>query len=726
MDKKFRLGSGTNAESTLHVTLLGAFSLVIDNRPNPSKVCSRSDSLSLFKFLLLRRGESLGRTDIVRALWPETSMDTARHRLSNALSALKKDFDLLVRPGIIGDLLMSTNETICCKITAEVRTDVDEFEEDLDLVSMSNDPAEQFALLNNAITRYRGELLSDTPIASWFSSERELLQYRFTEALRSAAALAKTLGNCTQHLSYLVQLVEALPEDEAAARELMSKHSALGKTRDVEAVFEHLRRNMASRSGTRPSNETFDAYQRCKLSNDSTVQHAPVQYTRSPSLERPATTLFGVDHVVQSIISAVLTRAVRAIVLIGPTGVGKASAMRAALWRLTIQRGIEIEENIDKRETTQSEPLSDWQRSVSIHYDVADAQSVYELTRDKRTTALITTNVANLEFSDESQHLIIHVNELCHADRHALFTNLTLGLSAKDELIHGASPGGESLLSRCLRQVGGMPATIATLATHYLDRGPSSLVELSALFDCTEWPNLPLVQGVYQQKQQIIKQIDPIDFFVIDLLGNNHLWLPLRIIADQLQLDELTVQEALNRCWSNGLVQVTEEDGYEANYAATFEANCVAHIERSKKSVSATLTNSEVTSLHKAFSQEAYREGHRAEAIRLLSLNSAVLIGRIKRSALTLAAHDIRWITSLRDWFALIPPEQHHPLQRLRLAVDAALALASLNDDALPSWPRYDERSVHSFNSAAINIEHRSVAQPEKLRNVNRQSASAA
>jgi DNA-binding SARP family transcriptional activator len=674
--------------SLVMITLMGAFTLTINGTAVTQKIWSRNDSLFLFKLLLLRRGDSLTRKNIIDSLWPDCAIDTGRHRLSNALSALRKDLDAIAGENFSISFLFATNDTLTCAPARELITDVDLFEADLDFASTSTDPTERRALLDRAIAFYRGDLLSDCPMADWFSSERQLLRHRYIEALRSADALAQEAGDVDSRFAYLEKLSRDIPDDEAVALEQMILHARFNRTREVEVVFKQLRREMASRSGQRPSDEAFALFNR--LTNEQLPKQSLMQLPRpvSPILARPTDSLVGVDHIVQQIVDTVVSKAHSTVVIAGPDGVGKTSLLRHALWRLSLQHGINA--TVSETADQPSIATSNGGRHVYLYLDIDRGDDVYALiTRihpsNSENVAIITTNAAHILPQDISGVTVFHIEELSQLDSENLFSQRTLGLARTDTKILATSADQlEPKLSRCLKKLGGFPRTICLLSEQYLEHGSKYIDELAALLEGASLVSPRLAQQIQREKRVGYTQLDNSVRCVVELLCTTQLRLTADIVAESLNLSSKAAAAALEQGWSCGLLRTVSSLTTDYIYAATFEGHCVSLLNRIERGLTDGATAAEMVGIQNAM-EKSWSIGcaeTRWTIVNLLHLNSTLLIHRVKESAMSTApATDIRWIRQLHLWLDTFDKEQLSAVGRLNAAIEAVLALVSLADE---------------------------------------------
>src|SRR5438067_13701275 len=155
---------------TLHLRLLGDFSLIYDDRQVTSLNTMRMQSL--LAYLVLHRDVPQQRQHLAFLFWPDATEAQARNNLRQLLHQLRQVF-----PEVERFLHIGTN-TLHWRPDMPFRLDVAEFEQALHLADQATQEHDQGALrdaLEGVDNRYRGELLPSC-YDEWIRSERERLR----------------------------------------------------------------------------------------------------------------------------------------------------------------------------------------------------------------------------------------------------------------------------------------------------------------------------------------------------------------------------------------------------------------------------------------------------------------------------------------------------------------------------------------------------------------------
>src|SRR4051812_21748705 len=160
--------------STLHLGLLGDFSLVYGQEPVTSINTPRLHSL--LAYLALHHGAPQLRQHLAFLFWPDTSEAQARTNLRQLLHQLRHalpDAD---------SFLYADASSVCWRADAPFQLDVVEFERALASAGMAAHEDDQRAALERATQLYAANLLPSC-YEDWIIPERERLHFRHQQAL---------------------------------------------------------------------------------------------------------------------------------------------------------------------------------------------------------------------------------------------------------------------------------------------------------------------------------------------------------------------------------------------------------------------------------------------------------------------------------------------------------------------------------------------------------------
>src|SRR6058998_2176637 len=188
-------------EPTLHIRLLGDFSLIYADRQVTSLNTMRPQSL--LTYLVLHRDVPQQRQHLAFLFWPDTTEAQARNNLRQLLHQLRQAF-----PAVEHFLSTDTHMLHWHPITP-FHLDVAEFEQTLNLADAAtrrNDQHELQAALEQADTLYRGELLPGC-YDEWVLPERERLPQRHLQVLEHLLRLFEGRGDTVTAIRYAKRLI---------------------------------------------------------------------------------------------------------------------------------------------------------------------------------------------------------------------------------------------------------------------------------------------------------------------------------------------------------------------------------------------------------------------------------------------------------------------------------------------------------------------------------------
>jgi DNA-binding SARP family transcriptional activator len=219
------------------VHLLGRFSVERAGMEIPATAWKRKRPVELLVALALAPGRALHREELIDRLWPDKDLDAGANNLYRALHDLRRT---------VGEEIAIV-ERSTVRLADGVWTDVEAFE---NAVASSDR-----ALLGDALSLYRGELLPDDPYSELLEGKREALRQRFVDA---ALRLARELdGHASdRQVELLRRLLEVAPATEEAHRLLMLALARAGRAGDALKQFTRCVAVLREKLDREPARET--------------------------------------------------------------------------------------------------------------------------------------------------------------------------------------------------------------------------------------------------------------------------------------------------------------------------------------------------------------------------------------------------------------------------------------------------------------------------------------
>jgi DNA-binding SARP family transcriptional activator/tetratricopeptide (TPR) repeat protein len=290
-------------ETTIEVTLLGGFGVVVDGVGTPASGWTRRHAAALVKVLALAPGRRLHREQVLDLLWPDDRLDEAGPKLHKAAHFCRKATGR-------SDAIVLRGESVRLFPDAEVVVDAVEFDE-LARQALAGNDAD---VARAALARYGGELLPQDRYEDWAAERRESLRLRHLDLLR-------LLGRWDE-------VAELDPGDERAHVELMRQYELEGDRHAALRQFERMDRALRTELGVRPGAEA------CAIRDRLLAETEPAPPAPELDLIGRAAELAAIERA----LTDAGARQARTIVVRGPAGMGKSSLVDRAC-RTAAERG---------------------------------------------------------------------------------------------------------------------------------------------------------------------------------------------------------------------------------------------------------------------------------------------------------------------------------------------------------------------------------------------------
>ncbi len=294
----------------------------------------------LLTYLIAEMDKPHSRESLAEMFWSETSTQAALANLRYALADLRK---------VIGDdeasppYLLISRESLQFNTGSDHLLDIAEFKKLIE----TND----IEKLKQAVALYRGDFLEGFPsiendsFEEWIALKREQYKRQAIEALRLITDHHEGRGEYQQALPFARKQVELEPWLEEAHQQLMRLLALDGQRSAALAQYENCRRILANELNVEPTQETTELYEAIR---DGRLEKVSPLLKREPPApgdppfkglqyfdETDAGLFFGrealVSHLVAQIHSREKTKDAQFLAIIGASGSGKSSLVRAGL-----------------------------------------------------------------------------------------------------------------------------------------------------------------------------------------------------------------------------------------------------------------------------------------------------------------------------------------------------------------------------------------------------------
>ncbi len=242
-------------KATLHIQLLGDFSLAANDAPLTGANTPRLQSL--LAYLLLHRDAPQSRTHLAFQFWPDSTEAQARSNLRTLLHRL--------RTGLpdASTFLHVDAHTVQWRPDAPFVLDVAEFEAALDqaeTAQQAGNEADEQATLEQAVSLYSGDLLPSC-YDDWLLPHRERLLQAYLRALERLVEILEGQRQYDTAIRYAGRLLRHDPLHEAGYRRLMRLHALKGDRAGALRVYHTCATALQRELGVEPGLATQRAYE---------------------------------------------------------------------------------------------------------------------------------------------------------------------------------------------------------------------------------------------------------------------------------------------------------------------------------------------------------------------------------------------------------------------------------------------------------------------------------
>jgi predicted ATPase/DNA-binding SARP family transcriptional activator len=326
----------------LTLSLIGPLQIVCDGQ----RLGFAYDKVrALLIYLAVEAAHPHARDALGELLWPEREAATARHNLSQALTALRRSLQPCGPPA---SFLAVSRDQVQFNLAGDHWLDVAEFNARVTAASRhTHDRSDACAWcareLEAAVALYRGDFLAQYSVGdsaefeTWARLRREALRGQAAQSLETLAAYHAGQADWDRAVHFARRRVELDPLNEAAHRALMRLLALSGQRGAALAQYEQCRQWLAEELALEPEADTtalFNAIRAGGLAGTAPgARGAPAAPLPAPRHNLPAqsTAFIGREAELAEIAARLADPVCRLLTLVGPGGVGKTRlALQAA------------------------------------------------------------------------------------------------------------------------------------------------------------------------------------------------------------------------------------------------------------------------------------------------------------------------------------------------------------------------------------------------------------
>lgn len=283
---------------------------------------------ALCAYLILENEKVHPRSEVAGLFWPDVPEEMALHNLRQALSGLRKAFDLCGG----GEVFTATREYIGFREDTRISTDVDQFQNEIGLMleKFHRQPGKGFPIsrLKRVLSLYKGELLSTISLADaglfsdWLVLRREALNRMAVEGCSLLLRFSENRGEWGEAARAAEQLVKLAPWDENAHSRFIDALLQLAQGSAALAHYQAAERYLRVELEMEPGSQLKKSHadiQQFFSSGRSEPEHKPVAI----SVPRYSTGFVGRIQELETLEDWISDPNCHVITITGPGGSGK-------------------------------------------------------------------------------------------------------------------------------------------------------------------------------------------------------------------------------------------------------------------------------------------------------------------------------------------------------------------------------------------------------------------
>lgn len=266
--------SASVSNPALRAYLLGPLRLYVNGEEVPERRWKSKKALTLFLYLLTRRGTKVHREVILELLWPEEDPESAAGKLHPTLYMLRRtlqpDLQAYEESAYVrsahGNYWIDDGPT--CWVDIEAFKSMHRRSAELE----EKDPEQALTLCEQGIELYRGDFLPEETWQDWAITLRQYYRELFIDmALRAAKLVMQLQGNVSSAVRFCREALACDPYREEVYQALMTHLIEAGHYAEAARQYRRVANLLRDEFGLEPSPETTALFEQMKRGLDGTV-----------------------------------------------------------------------------------------------------------------------------------------------------------------------------------------------------------------------------------------------------------------------------------------------------------------------------------------------------------------------------------------------------------------------------------------------------------------------
>lgn len=240
----------------LYITCFNQFE--VWRHEQPVTLCANRNGQAVLRYLVAQPDHRASADSLMEIFWPEEEPEVARHRLSVAISALRRSLNREYSCNNGGGYILFKDDIYRLNPAVEIQTDVARFLE----FYQGAQHTDKLGNFLAACQLYKGAFLYEDFYADWSQLERERLSQRYSEMCGWLANYYLETKQAEQVVEWATRLIRENRCDEIAYSQLMQAYAVLGHRTEILRQYQRCKTALSEELGVAPAPETDQLFYR--------------------------------------------------------------------------------------------------------------------------------------------------------------------------------------------------------------------------------------------------------------------------------------------------------------------------------------------------------------------------------------------------------------------------------------------------------------------------------
>lgn len=251
----------------LRVHLLGPFQMFVGGKEVPKERWKSKKALTLFQYLLTRRGTKVHKESVLELLWPDENPMNSSNKLHSTVYMLRRMLQPTLRAYQDTSYIRHAHGMYWLESGDSCWVDTDEFERlchESEAMEEIDRPGSR-AMYEQALALYRGDFLPEETFEDWAANPRERYRELYIDVTLRASHLMMELGdNVTEAVRLCRDALTHDPYREEVHQAIMNHLINAGRYAEAAAQYRTCTEMLYEEFGLTPSPETKALYEKMK------------------------------------------------------------------------------------------------------------------------------------------------------------------------------------------------------------------------------------------------------------------------------------------------------------------------------------------------------------------------------------------------------------------------------------------------------------------------------